>query len=197
MLNRPLTVYTVFAAISLTPDASEAIGSLMRSEAITYAVYDNVTTHREINPVIVRGANVSSKDEVWGDSVLDRPAPPVSASSARIASLSKAWCRLETFTEKSEFNPDRTPVSMPTVKVAMQIIRFMSDYPVPQLTASDEGEVVLTWYGPKARIEAFVDADLHFTSLGRFAKGFVDGDDIDWQGTSPRQLAELLKQAYK
>lgn len=193
MLSIPLTLYSTLTAFSLSACDPEFA---LKSEAITYADPETTPAETANSPVVVRGANLTANDDIRGASVVDRAPPPTAASSARTFGLSKAWRRLQSFFERISDLDDTSPVNEQTAKTALQLIRMMGDYPIPQITASDEGEVVLTWYAPKARVEVFVDADLHITSLARVPTGFVDGDDVNWSGTLPKQLPVLLKHAY-
>lgn len=111
---------------------------------------------------------------------------PVAAAAVRIQQLAKLSSR-----------NDSTPVSEDTEQVAIQILGLLpKDLPLPQPTVSEDGEIILSWYGPNGRVEMFIDPSLHIVSFGRFESGFIDGDDVEWSRTLPPKTVDLVRRAY-
>ncbi len=145
------------------------------------------------------GVQLTELPEILSESVIDRPPPPLSGGPKRPSAVANAWQKIQSFTQLQDgwAGENSKPINSKTAEVASDLLRLLpEDMPVPQVAASGDGEVVLTWFGSKGRVEAFVDTEGNLVSLGRFPDGFVDGDELLWDGSLPPELPKLLSRAF-
>jgi hypothetical protein len=84
--------------------------------------------------------------------------------------------------------------SQETRSAAMGLLRNLSsDYPLPQVTPSADGEIGFVWYGRGSRVEALLGADIHLVWFGEFAGEIEAGDDVIWSGANPDGLLQMIE----
>jgi hypothetical protein len=73
-----------------------------------------------------------------------------------------------------------------SLKIARRVISEMRAHlPVPQATASSEGEIGLTWVRDEGRLDAIIDPDGHLTWVSHRAGRYQDGQDLDVGAGAP------------
>lgn len=64
---------------------------------------------------------------------------------------------------------------------------------IPQISYSDDGEIGLFWFKSGNRVEVYLDSEGHLTWVGKFDQRFESGGDVDWSGTIPVGLIQMLR----
>jgi hypothetical protein len=100
----------------------------------------------------------------------------------RPALLAALWSKIQSFSavQCDWGENDCVQVSRETIDVAGNLLSDLSpEIPIPQATASSDGEIVLTWFHGGNRMEAAIASDRHLTWVCRIDGCYVDGQVVD------------------
>jgi hypothetical protein len=91
-----------------------------------------------------------------------------------------------------------TIVDRATIESALKVLDLLpSAMEVPQVSSSPDGEIGLFWFHNMNRVEVYLDAEGHLTWIGKFGDTFDPGGDVEWSGSLPVQLLEMLNRLYE
>jgi hypothetical protein len=121
-------------------------------------------------------------------------------NSARNALLAALWHQVEEFTRLPNGWSGDGAVA-PSREIADQVGVLLSGLPedlkLPQVTASSEGEIGLTWFKGRDRLDAIVSPDSHLTWISKVGDDFWDGQVLDLTSDSLDSFYKAVVDFYE
>jgi hypothetical protein len=112
----------------------------------------------------------------------------VAAEPSRAALVATLWDRITRAVRAVAEDCDATPVSAETLEYARQLLAELPrGIELPQVTVSQEGELIFTWFRQLDRLSAILAPDHYLTWVSSIRSRIDDGDVIAFGQAAFRQ----------